>query len=102
MSTSTIEKPEIISKPKRRLCPRYKIIMHNDNITTMPFVVAVLRAVFNKSEQDAKQIMLEIHFKEQALVGVYALEHAELKRDQTHSSARARGYPLTCTIEPND
>jgi len=102
MSTATIEKPEIISKPKRRLCPRYKIIMHNDNITTMPFVTAVLRAIFNKSEQDAEQIMLEIHNKERALVGVYALEHAELKIDQTHSVARTRGYPLTCTIEPND
>lgn len=102
MSTSTIEKPEIINKPKHRLCPRYKIIMHNDNITTMHFVVAILRAVFNKAEEEAFQIMLEIHNKDRALVGIYALEHAELKRDQVHSAARTRGYPLTCTIEPND
>jgi len=102
MSTSTIEKPENLSKPKQRLCPRYKIIMHNDNITTTNFVVAVLRAVFNKPEAEALKIMWEIHNEERALVGLYALEHAELKRDQVHSTARARGFPLTCTIEPNE
>jgi len=98
--TAIIEKPDTTSKSKKRYCPRYKVIMHNDNTTTMDFVVAILMAVFNKSEQEAVETMLEIHHNERAIAGLYALEHAELKRDQTHSAARTKGFPLTCTIEP--
>jgi ATP-dependent Clp protease adaptor protein ClpS len=78
----------------------YKVIMHNDDVTTMEFVTMILVAIFNKNAADALQIMLEIHNKGQGLAGVYALEHAELKVEQTHSMARSQKFPLTCSIEP--
>lgn len=96
MSVQTIEKPII----RNRLMPMFKVIMHNDPTTTMQFVVEVLIGIFQKSEQDAVRLMLEIHQTGEALVGVYPLEHAEMKVDQTHSLARARAFPLKCTIEP--
>lgn len=87
-------------KSKVRLCPMYKVIMHNDAITTMDFVVDILMILYNKALIDAVQIMLEIHTTGQGLAGIYALEHAELKVEQTHSLARAQKFPLTCSIEP--
>ena len=96
MSTETIERTD----SKTRLCPMYKVIMHDDDKTPMDFVVGILIQVFNKELEEAAMIMLEVHNTGQALAGVYALEHAELKVDQTHSLARASKFPLTCTIEP--
>ena len=88
------------TKTNTRLCPMYKVIMHNDDVTTMEFVVMILMAIFNKQPNDAVEIMYEVHNNGQALAGVYALEHAELKVEQTHSMARAQKFPLTCSIEP--
>jgi ATP-dependent Clp protease adaptor protein ClpS len=96
MSTEIVEK----TNSKTRTCPMYKVIMHNDKVTSMEFVVAVLVAIFNREPRDAVKIMYEIHNTGQGLAGVYALEHAELKVDQCHSMARTRKFPLTCTIEP--
>jgi ATP-dependent Clp protease adaptor protein ClpS len=96
MSTETIEKPDV----KTRHCPMYKVIMHDDPKTTTDFVVQVLIQFFNKELPAAFELMLEIDNKGQGLAGVYPLEHAELKVDQTHGLARTHGYPLTCTIEP--
>lgn len=96
MSVEVIEKP----KTTTRLMPMYKVIMHNDPTTTMHFVIGILVGIFNKEENEAINLMLEIHHTGEALVGVYPLEHAELKVDQTHSLARAQGFPLTCSIEP--
>lgn len=96
MSTQTIEKPE----SKTRTCPMYKVIMHNDDVTSMEFVTNVLIYIFSKEPMDALTVMLEIHNTGSGLAGIYAMEHAELKVEQTHSLARARNFPLTCTIEP--
>lgn len=96
MSTETIEQ----TKTTTRTCPMYKVIMHNDDITHMNFVVAVLIQIFNQEPINAIKIMHEIHQTGQGLAGVYALEHAELKVDQCHSMARAQKFPLTCSIEP--
>lgn len=96
MSTETIEKPEI----KTRLCPMYKVIMHDDPETHMDFVVDVLMRFFNKNTLEAFRLMLEVHYTGQGLAGVYPLEHAEIKVEQTHSLAKAKKFPLTCTIEP--
>ncbi len=96
MSTEVIEKPEI----KTRICPMYKVIMHNDDVTSMEFVIKILVTIFNKELPDASKIMLEIHTTGAGLAGVYALEHAELKVEQAHSLARTRNFPLTCSIEP--
>jgi len=98
MSIEIIEKPETITKT--RTCPMYKVIMHNDEVTSMEFVTQMLVMIFNREIHDAIQIMLEIHNTGAGLAGVYAMEHAELKVDQAHSLARTRGFPLTCSIEP--
>lgn len=85
---------------KTRICPMYKVIMHNDNVTTMDFVIGMLVVIFSQEPLTAAKTMLEIHTTGSGLAGVYALEHAELKVDQCHGEARANGFPLTCSIEP--
>lgn len=92
---STIEETETIVSHM----PLYKVIMHNDPKTTMEFVVEVLTTIFRKNLTDAAATTLDIHNKGLAIVGIYPFEHAEMKIDSTHSLARGRGYPLTCTME---
>jgi len=87
-------------KQEPRLTPRYKVLIHNDEITVMDFVVFVLLQVFKKNAQDAVSIMSEAHHTGVALVTVLPLEEAELRVDQAHSLARAQKFPLTFSIEP--
>ena len=68
--------------------------MHNDDYTSMEFVVEVLEMVFRKSPTEASRIMLNIHFKGMGTCGVYPLEIAETKVGRVHSLARSRGFPL--------
>ena len=96
MSTEVIEQIETTT----RTCPMYKVIMHDDSVTSMEFVTQILVMIFNREINDAVQIMLEIHNTGSGLAGVYAMEHAELKVEQTHSLARTAKFPLTCSIEP--
>lgn len=91
---------ETVTNEKTRHMPMYKVIMHNDDKTTMDFVVGILQGVFNKKLEDAMKLMMEIHQTGVGLAGVYPLEHAELRVDTTHSLARAKKFPLTCSIEP--
>ena len=85
---------------RTRHAPQYKVLIHNDSVTPMPFVVSVLTRQFRCFQHDAQRIMLEAHHKGLALVEVVPLEHAELHVEQAHSLARGSGYPLTFTIEP--
>jgi len=80
--------------------PRYKIVLHNDNYTTMEFVVLVLRAVFRKSLSDATRIMLDVHYKGLGVVGLYPREIAESKVARANQMARDAQFPLLCTMEP--
>jgi ATP-dependent Clp protease adaptor protein ClpS len=77
----------------------YKVLLHNDDYTTMEFVVEVLMAVFQKSEEDAVQIMLNVHRKGVGLCGVYTYEVAETKVAMVSSLAVENGFPLRCTME---
>jgi ATP-dependent Clp protease adaptor protein ClpS len=79
--------------------PQFKVIMHNDDKTLMDLVVKILKEIFKMEHLRAHEVMLRIHFLGQEIVGIYPLEQAELKVDQTHSMARTAGFPLTCTIE---
>jgi ATP-dependent Clp protease adaptor protein ClpS len=84
------------------LHPRnFVVIMHNDNYTTMEFVVKVLKEIFHHSDEAASEIMLQIHEKGQAVVGSYSREIAEIKAAITISLARKEGFPLLCTIKAN-
>lgn len=79
--------------------PLYKVLLHNDDYTTMDFVVYVLMNVFHRSENDAINIMLAVHHQGVGVAGVYTREIAETKINQVHNLARAQEYPLLCTME---
>src|SRR5689334_1962489 len=83
-----------------RVAPRYKVLIHNDSVTPMNFVVQVLVDVFRKAAPEAVEIMLEAHNGNVALVDVMGLEEAEFRVDQAHAVARGQKFPLTFTIEP--
>ena len=91
----------VLTAPKERVdTPRlYKVLLHNDNYTTMDFVVSVLRNVFNKSAVTAVQIMLAVHRQGVGVAGVYTYEIAEDKVAKVTEGARARQFPLLCTLE---
>lgn len=78
---------------------KYKVLMLNDDYTTMEFVIDVLRKIFRHSAVEATSIMLSIHNHGVGLCGIYAKEIAEAKINQVHNAARAKGFPLKCEME---
>ena len=87
------------SKEKLERPPLYRVLLHNDDYTTMEFVVFVLITVFNKSEDDAFVIMLKVHNEGIGIAGVYPYEIAETKAEKVMALARQNEYPLLCTVE---
>jgi ATP-dependent Clp protease adaptor protein ClpS len=79
--------------------PMYRVMLLNDDYTTMEFVVEVLRSVFQKSPEEATRIMLNVHQSGVGVCGVYTFEVAETKVDTVHSLAKEHGHPLKCTME---
>ena len=79
--------------------PLYKVLLHNDDYTSMEFVVHVLQTVFHKSESDAVRIMLAVHHQGVGVAGVYTYEIAEAKVDKVTELARDNEFPLLCTLE---
>jgi ATP-dependent Clp protease adaptor protein ClpS len=77
----------------------YKVLLHNDDYTTMEFVVEILMLVFKKSPEDAVKIMLNVHHKGIGICGVYTFEVSETKVNTVHALARQHGFPLKCTME---
>ena len=73
--------------------------MHNDDFTTMDFVVMVLEVVFNKRSGEAQQLMMQIHHANQAIVGIYSYDIAMSKSIKAMDMARAEGFPLRVTVE---
>ena len=94
---SVVEETE--SKTKQERPPLYKVLLHNDDFTTMEFVVFILQTVFNHGESDAVRIMLNVHREGIGLAGVYTYEVAEMKVDKVTSIAQANEFPLLCTME---
>ena len=95
-----VEKTE--SKTKLERPPLYKVLLHNDDFTTMEFVVFVLQTVFNHGEDQAIRLMLDVHRKGIGLAGVFTYEVAEMKVDKVTSLAQANEFPLLCTMEEDD
>jgi ATP-dependent Clp protease adaptor protein ClpS len=77
----------------------YKVIMHNDDYTTMEFVVRTLETVFRKSPAEAHRIMLNMHYKGAGVCGVFPHEIAETKVMKVHALAKEEGHPLKCSME---
>lgn len=104
MSFNTPDTEEITESETRedfREPSLFKVFLHNDDYTTMDFVVEILMYVFHKSAEDATQVMLNVHRKGVGLCGVYTYEVAETKVDTVHRLARENGFPLKCTMEEN-
>jgi ATP-dependent Clp protease adaptor protein ClpS len=80
--------------------PLFKVLLHNDDFTTMEFVVEVLQAVFHHDITGATRIMLHIHQRGVGVAGTYSMEIAETKAEKVMSMAREAEYPLLCTVEP--
>ncbi|NOZ42081.1 MAG: ATP-dependent Clp protease adapter ClpS [Alphaproteobacteria bacterium] len=86
-------------RPKTRKPPMYKVLMLNDDYTPMDFVVHILLSCFQKSEEEAVQIMLNVHQTGVGLCGIYSFEIAETKVMQVVDLARRNEHPLQCTLE---
>lgn len=87
------------AKPKTRRPSLYKVLMLNDDYTPMEFVVYVLERFFNIGHERAYDIMMTVHTKGIAVVGVYPFEVAETKVTQVMDCARSNQHPLQCTME---
>ena len=77
----------------------FKVVLHNDDYTSMDFVVEVLTGVFHKSPTQAEQIMFQIHEIGKAVCGVYSFEIAQTKAQQVKKRAKQNEFPLLATIE---
>lgn len=78
---------------------RYKVLLLNDDYTTMDFVVEVLETVFHKSPAESFRIMMQVHTQGKGLCGVYTFEVAETKVEAVHDLARQHGFPLRASLE---
>jgi ATP-dependent Clp protease adaptor protein ClpS len=83
-----------VSEPKM-----YRVILHNDDYTTMEFVVEVLISVFRKPAAEATRIMLDVHKKGAGICGVYTYDIANTRVAMVHQLAKKREFPFKCTIE---
>ena len=87
------------SKDEVREPSMFRVLLHNDDYTTMEFVIEILIIVFNKSPEEAVEIMLNVHRKGIGICGVYTYEVSETKVNIVHVLARENGFPLKCTME---
>jgi len=87
------------TRPKTKKPSLYKVLMLNDDYTPMEFVVHVLERFFNKSREEATQIMLHVHRRGVGICGVFTYEVAETKVTQVIAFARQNQHPLQCTLE---
>lgn len=98
-SADSKTKEDISSKSKSDRPPMYKVILHNDDYTSMEFVVEILVNVFGKSLEKATQMMLNIHNKGKEICGIYPMQIAETKVETVHNLASSKGFPLKSTLE---
>ena len=80
--------------------PLFKVFLHNDDYTTMDFVVYILQVIFHHSAEVANQIMMSVHQRGIGVAGLFPYETAEAKVAETHALAEENDFPLRCSIEP--
>jgi ATP-dependent Clp protease adaptor protein ClpS len=94
------EKPVSKTNEKLKEPEEFKVLLLNDQFTTMEFVVEILVVIFHKSNVDANRIMMDVHKKGKGVVGVYTWDIAATKVEQVHAAALENEFPLRCVIEP--
>jgi ATP-dependent Clp protease adaptor protein ClpS len=97
--TTTLE-PDVLVEERTHVPPPWRVVLHDDPVTTMEFVVELLVGLFGKPPVEAVRLMLEVHHGGAATVAVCAQERAELYVEQVVSLSRPRGFPLAATAEP--
>jgi ATP-dependent Clp protease adaptor protein ClpS len=103
MTDHQVKEKEITETEEQIAYPKfYRVLFHNDNKTTMEFVIMVLVNIFHKSGPEAQDIMYTVHEDGIGLVGIYPFEIAEQKTDETLRLARSYAYPLAVTFEPEE
>ena len=100
MKLQTIPSIEIVEETKTELEPLYRVIIHNDDVTPMDFVVNVLTSIFMLAQPDAMDVMLVAHYKGAAYVQTLPKTEAEKRINKAHFAAGLEGYPLHFSIEP--
>ena len=96
------EESALLTLTRLKKPARYGVVLLNDNVTTMDFVVMVLKRVFWHPEEEAKRLMLTIHHEGRATCGVYSLDVAQTKADQVRTLARENRFPLQCLLEKEE
>ncbi len=94
------EDGQTATKPRTDKPRMFKVVLHNDDYTSMEFVVEVLKVVFRKSPIEANRLMLQVHGSGKGIAGIYPCEVAEAKASEALDLAKTRGYPLLVTTEP--
>ena len=99
--TNSGHREEVLTRDKKELQepPLYKVILHNDDYTTMEFVVMVLETIFGKDTAEATSIMLNVHHQGMGVAGIYSREIGESKVSEVHQTARKNQFPLKCSLE---
>lgn len=100
MTTQTAILPDEDIRSDTAVVPPYKVILLDDPVTTMEFVVDVLIRFFQKDPATAAKLMWEVHTTGASHVATLPLEQAEMKQSQVHEAAKVAGYPFRCLIEP--
>ncbi len=93
------EKIKTRRKTELREPPWYSVILLNDDVTTMEFVIIVLMQIFHYSLDEAKALMLKVHETGSAVCGIYPHNVAETKVAQVQAIAQANNFPLQCRME---
>ncbi len=99
-STESDSEIAIAEKTKLQSPPKWVVLLHNDDYTTMEFVIEILSKFFQKNLDEATRIMLEVHVQGKGVAGIYSRDIAETKAQQVIEYARANGHPLLATAEP--
>jgi len=87
------------TRPRTAEPPLYKVLLHNDDYTTMEFVIEVLEQLFHKSPAEAHRVTMQVHREGLGMCGAYGHEEAETKVALVHDRARERGFPLRASLE---
>jgi ATP-dependent Clp protease adaptor protein ClpS len=90
----------VAERPKSRKPRLYRVLLHNDDFTTMEFVVEVLVRHFDKTPTEATRVMLQVHHLGAGVAGVYTRDEAETRIDAVTAEAESAGFPLLVTMEP--